>query len=272
MSTSSSRPDAASAVYLHGLVRRATRPALRGRGATLPDAGAPRVLAAGRSLWLLVSDVPLASFGEAALERRLRDLEWVSRCALAHERILASFVGKAPIVPMKPFTIFASDARALAHVERQRASLERLVRRVSGCAEWTARVTFDEDRARALARSRSLVAERAPSGRRSGAQFLLQKKAMREAAVDLRARAKAITDDLFEGLSRIARERTPVRTLVSGARLALDASFLVPTAKAAAFRATGRRLSRAGDELGADAFLVTLSGPWPPYHFVGDRS
>jgi hypothetical protein len=47
----------------------------------------------------------------------------------------------------------------------------------------------------------------------------------------------------------------------------LDAAFLLPARRAAAFRAAVRaaagRLARRGIE-------VTLTGPWPPYHFVSE--
>src|SRR5574342_647789 len=124
---------------------RPPRPARSLRG--LPKTGPVRMLEAARGLHLAVADAPLAEYGEAAINRRLGDLEWVSRCAMAHERVVESFGMADAILPMKLFTIFTSDERALAHVTAQRRRLDALVRRVSGHDEWSVRVVLDRSRA-----------------------------------------------------------------------------------------------------------------------------
>ena len=50
-------------------------------------------------------------------------------------------------------------------------------------------------------------------------------------------------------------------------RLLLDAAFLVAHARRASFRAAAER---AAARLGRDGYDLTLTGPWPPYNFVGD--
>jgi len=62
--------------------------------------------------------------------------------------------------------------------------------------------------------------------------------------------------------------RLPRCTIGSdGGPLLLDAAFLVPRARARAFRAQAAREARA---LAKDGYGLTLTGPWPPYTFVQD--
>jgi hypothetical protein len=62
-----------------------------------------------------------------------------------------------------------------------------------------------------------------------------------------------------------ARRRTETEQAAPGSRLLLDAAFLVPARRAAAFRASARRHAKALERSG---LAFSLTGPWPPYHFI----
>jgi hypothetical protein len=115
----------------------------------LPGAGPPRALAVSPSLWLVVADAPLNRYGEASIERGLRDLDWVGDCAAGHERVVEQVAEASTVVPMKLFTLFASDERAIAHARVLAARIARIAERIDGCREWGVRVHVDERRARA---------------------------------------------------------------------------------------------------------------------------
>ncbi len=221
-----------------------------------------RGLDAGGGRWLIVADVPLAHYGEAALALGLRDLDWVSACALAHEAVIENFLFADALLPMKLFTLFGNDDRALAHVRRSRARIDRLLSRVAGREEWGLRVVLDEVKARSLA-----AAKRTPAGPATGAAFLLRKKRDQDFAREALAGARAQADRLFVQLKRSAvqaQRRTP--TAEQGGRLVLHAAFLVENKDGAKFSAHARAGLSALTERGCDA---ALSGPWPAYHFVG---
>src|SRR4029453_9286926 len=76
----------------------------------------------------------------AAIERRLSDLDWVSACALAPEAVVQHVAAQGPTVPIKLFTLFTSDDRAVAHVRRRRRGLARVIRRIAGRQEWGVRI------------------------------------------------------------------------------------------------------------------------------------
>jgi hypothetical protein len=227
-------------------------------------AGAVRLIQQGRAAslkkWLVVSDVPLDRYGEAAINSRLSDLDWVSRAALAHEAVVESFNGAAAVVPMKLFTIFNDDARAAADFAAQDAVVNAAIKRVRNRIELGVRVTLDG------ARSQRRRAPRASTG----AAYLAGKKAQRDQAVELARNAREVVADLYDELSRVASDavRRPAGELpVKGGPLLLDAAFLVLRTATHRFR---RVVDRRATELEPDGYRITLTGPWPPYSFVRD--
>ncbi|MGH7321227.1 MAG: GvpL/GvpF family gas vesicle protein, partial [Candidatus Rokuibacteriota bacterium] len=92
--------------YVYCLVRGATAPSVSKAPPGLPGIGRPRLLEASPKLWLAVADAPASRYSAARIERGLRDLSWVSPCAMAHEAVVEHFMGSRTVVPMKLFTLF----------------------------------------------------------------------------------------------------------------------------------------------------------------------
>ncbi|MBI3723388.1 GvpL/GvpF family gas vesicle protein [bacterium] len=253
------------ATYLYGVVRSKRKPSLARTPRGLPGAGKTRLVDAGRSLWLVAASVPLARYGEKPIEESLRDLDWVSRCAVAHEKTVERFLGAEALLPMKIFTIFTSDERALSYVEKDRERIEELLGRVAGCSEWGVRVVLDSARAKEAAESEARAAVGAAS---AGTGFLLRKKKARDAVRELASHARERIDAAFEKLERVAREarkRPPLAEAGAGSRLLLDASYLVPAKSGARFRVAASAVAK---ELSERGYALTLTGPWPPYSFA----
>ncbi len=223
----------------------------------------PRLLTAGDSLWLVAADAPLSLYGKTPIETRLQNLKWVSGCAVAHEQVIEHFTDAGTVVPMKLFTLFTSDERALSHVRETRKELDAILERVAGCREWGLRIRFNSARAAAAAR-----AETKPQGPAApGTQFLMLKKKERDLARRLREQASADAERAYQELSRYGEDarRLPSVEAEAGGRVILDAAFLVLASKEKRFREAVTRLTARL----AQAYDVTLSGPWPPYNFVG---
>ena len=256
------------ATYLYCLVRTATPP-LAEAPPGVPGAGPLRLLPVGDGLWLAATDVPLPDYGSEEIKRRLQDLSWVSDRALAHEAVVEHFARAGAIVPMKLFTLFTSDERALAHVRESRERLDRALDRTAGRAEWGVRIRFDESRAPEVAAAEAKAAGGDSIGKRTGTgtNFLLRKKMEKEAARTLATRLRTEADEAFAELSAAAAEavRREAPTPEAGARMLLDAAFLVPEDGAAEFE---RVVARCAERLAHRACEVTLTGPWPPYHFI----
>src|SRR3989442_6975906 len=209
-----------TATYVYCLVRHrdgqplsATRPP---RG--LPGAGPPRLLDAGRGLWVVAAAAPLARYSADAIERGLRNLAWVSRCAMAHEATVEHFARAGPVVPMKLFTLFSTEERALAHVQRARAKLERLIARITDREEWGVRLSLEEARAARLLTPRARGTVRATG---AGTRFLRRRQRAQQAARRLVADARVETERVFAVLSRRADDARRHTTPVQGAAVQL---------------------------------------------------
>lgn len=256
-----------TATYLYCLVATEKRPKLLGAPAGLPGTAELRALEAGEALWLIAAHAPLDRYGEKAIEEGLRDLTWVSGCAVPHEAVVEHFARIGTVVPMKLFTLFNSDGRALDHVKQDRKRIDRLVERLEGREEWGVRCILDE--LTALTRARSEAAREA--GGSPGAAFLLRKKKEADAARELLQRARDRAAALFERIAAKAddaRRRAPPPGEV-GKRVLLDAAFLVRRGKVKAFKTALEREAKKLEPLG---YQVALTGPWPPYNFVAEAS
>jgi hypothetical protein len=251
-----------TATYLYCAVVRRTAPRLAGAPAGLPGTGPLRALDAGGGLWLVAADAPLDRFDAPVIERGLRDLDWVSECALAHEVVVEWFVRGGTVIPMKLFTLFTSDARALDHVARDRRRIDRVVARVAGRTEWVVRVLLGEAGPVAAAEPRG------PAG--GGRAFLEAKRSALDARRHRATAARTGVERLYAALGKratAARRRPPLAAPPGGRRLLLDAAFLVARPDTAAFRLELKRAATPLRDMGCE---VALTGPWPPYSFAGD--
>jgi hypothetical protein len=256
--------------YVYCVVRAARAPAVRGIPAGMPGGGEVRTLAAGAATWLVVSSVPAREYGETALQRGLRNIDWVGRRALAHEAVVEHFLGARAVLPMQLFALFTSDERAVSHFTADRRRLNRILDRIERQHEWGVRVTWNESAAREKVEKAHRTSGTGKAGRTGGAgkAYLARKRDLlavnRAQATAARADANRLYRVLAHAASQ-ARRREEMEKAAPGSRLLLDAAFLVPARRGAAFRAAVRRGARRLAGTGMD---VQLSGPWPPYNFI----
>ena len=256
--------------YIYGVLQATRAPSLASVPVGLSGAGRPRALRAGRDRWVVVADVPLEQYGEQALADGLQDLDWVASRAMAHEAVVEHLARRASVVPMKLFTIFLTDERAIEDIEAARKTIDRAFRRISGAAEWSVRVFGAGDGAVAARAVRGSTRLRQGSGGQalqSGAAFLRLKKKARDERRAAAVRAARIATAAHRALARIARASRikPAVEGEAGARLLLNAAYLVSDDRRARFRAEAKRRAR---ESRAAGCALTLTGPWPAYHFI----
>jgi hypothetical protein len=250
--------------YVYCLVAASRRPTAARIPRGLPGMGRVRLLDVGRHRVLAVADAPLERYGEDAINRGLSDLDWVARAAIAHEAVVESFIGALAVVPMKLFTIFTSDERALEHMRRQAPRVDAVLRRVANHHEWGVRVVLDRRQiaARAAKRDRAATV--------SGKGFLVRKKSQRDAAAELARHARDTVADVYDRLAAqagLAKRRSASELPAQGGPLLLDAAFLIPVKRTARFRRLAEREART---MAPHGYRLTVSGPWPPYSFIED--
>ena len=254
----------ATLTYLYCLVRSARRPALRGVAPPVPGGEAVRLVdvPAMPHTWLVVSSVAAAAYAEDVLDREMQQIDWVGERAMAHEAVIEHFLRADAVLPMQLFTLFMNDERAVEHVSRDRRRIDRILKKVAGKVEWGLRLTLeaapetDSDVRKGVRR----VA--------SGADYLARKRDVRDAAQQRMKRARTEATRIYRTLSAeatAAERRTDVDRTIPDSRVVLDAAFLVPAGRAAAFRTAVRRQTA---PLKKGGVAAALTGPWPPYNFI----
>jgi hypothetical protein len=210
-------------------------------------------------LCALAGPVPAARFSRAALERALEDMETLSALARAHDRVLEAALEAGDVVPFPLCTIFETAEAVRAMLAAQGDSLLAALARVQDAVEWGVKGF-------AVARQEAVAAGKPASG----AEYLARRRAERE-------RAAAADDDLDAALaqahaelaehSRAAVLARPQDRRLSGrdTEMVLNGAYLVPRGGGEAFAALVEAL-----DARFPGFELELTGPWPPYRFVGE--
>lgn len=244
-------------------------PGLEGGVAGVAPGRPPRVVrAAGASA--VVSEVPLAEFGEDALKRNLNDLDWLEAVARGHEAVLDAALGRGDVVPMRVCTIFRGDDDVRRMLTDRRAELAEALEQLHGRSEWGVKIIADRARVAEIARTRggSASAER-PTG--EGGAYLGKKQADRY----LRELVDVILDDAVrESHARLEEWAAASELLPSQRRelagyegeMVFNGAYLVDDEREDAFRAVVDELRRQYSDA---ALTFELTGPWPAFHFVG---
>jgi hypothetical protein len=186
--------------------------------------------------------------------------------------VVESFIAEAAVLPMKLFTIFTSDERALAYVRGEAPRIRAAARRVANQHEWGVRVILDRARA-ARARTSTTTTAGGPASAGtapSGIAYLTRKKAQRDANTELAKHARdtvAALHDRLAARSSAAKRKAAGDLPMERGPLLLDAAFLVPRSRAKAFQSL---VAREAKSLSRHGYGLTLTGPWPPYSFVQD--
>ena len=229
----------------------------------MPGGEPIRLLPAADRLWLAVSTVPARDYAETALEAGLQNLDWLGPRAIAHEAVVEHFLPCAAVLPMKLFTLFKSDERAVEHVTRTHKRIEGILERIERHVEWGLRLTWVEQAAMQAAQRRHGAAVAA-----SGAAYLARKRDLLDASRSQWTMAQAAAERLYRSAGQEAaasRRHGDKAQAAPQSHVLLDAAFLVRAEKAEAFRAL---LKREAPLLGETGIVATLTGPWPPYNFV----
>jgi hypothetical protein len=105
---------------------------------------------------------------------------------------------------------------------------------------------------------------------------LLERKLAAEKKSELRTVSQQIVDEIVASLSAVALRhvrssipRASDADAAANGTMVLNAAFLVAPAALSEFQ---RTLTTLVERHGNQGFRFDFTGPWPPYHFVGEDS
>ncbi|HEY4276737.1 MAG TPA: GvpL/GvpF family gas vesicle protein [Conexibacter sp.] len=258
--------------------------------------GAPVALVERGTLAALASEVPRVEFDERALPARLEQIETLAALARAHDGVLeAALRAGADVVPFRMCTLYSGPDAIRGMIAHDAAGLERTLDRVRGMAEWGVKATLAAGPGAGAAGAADAAGRGGAAGRagaagrggavgragaagaagretaRSGTEYLARRRREREERERTRESVDAAVAELHARLASQAAaavlSRPHGRSLTgSDAEMVLNGSYLVPRDAGDRFAALFEQLASAA---AADGLALQLTGPWPPYHFVG---
>jgi hypothetical protein len=87
-------------------------------------------------LAVLVSDVSLTEFGEAALRENLDNLDWLDEVAQEHHYVIDAAARLFPLLPVRLATVYSGDDAVCAALTARGSLLRDALQRVGGRVEW----------------------------------------------------------------------------------------------------------------------------------------
>jgi len=226
-----------------------------------------RAVACG-ALAAFATPVDPAEFSQPVIDARSKDVEWLGAVGYRHQSVMAALMRGGTIIPLRAFTLFASEESLRRHVEAQREQFARMLDRLDGKQEWTLRIEFDPEQwSDALVRRVGSLRDLSDqmSAAQPGKAFLLGKKLDEEKKRASREAEEAVVGEI----ERAVLDKLACDT-VAESRQQRSGAF--PQINVLINRDEEARLEELRRDLesryAADGVSVALTGPWPPYTFA----
>lgn len=257
--------------YVYGVVGSSFETATAPKGI---DGGAVNLIPNG-DVAALATWVSADDYSPHRVEELTADLEWVSQRAMAHDRVLTWASDAGAVIPFPMWTLFRDAKGVKGMLSKRMNGLAQTFRRIADGREFIVRVyvqpgVFKGHLGEHSAELTALEAEAAKAS--PGQKYLLERKienVRRDAGRDVTARVAAEIHDALRAESMETVREQPVN---AGApreqgRAILNASFLVAPKRVVVFQ---RALTSMVTKYEPSGFKFDFTGPWPPYHFVGE--
>jgi hypothetical protein len=234
-------------------------------------------LIADADVFALATSVSAAEYAPDKVEALTADVDWVSQRAIAHDRVLTWASDAGAVIPFPMWTLFRDAKKVNAMLAKRGDELRATFARLADGKEFIVRVYVQPGvlKERLAEGSDELSALESQAAAASpGQRYLLQRKMdnlRRDAGKDVTAR---VAGEIFDALSANSLDTVREQPVNSGApreqgRAILNGAFLVAAPRVVDFQ---RALTEIVTKHESSGFKFDFTGPWPPYHFVGERS
>ena len=259
--------------YVYGVVSSSTQTATAPKGI---DGGAVNLISNG-GVGALATSVSADDYSPDKVEALTADVDWVAQRATAHDRVLTWASDAGAVIPFPMWTLFRDSKGVQGMLAKRAKELGETFKRIADGREFIVRVYVQPGILKGhlgehSAELNSLEAEAAKAS--PGQRYLLERKienVRRDAGRDV---AAAAAREVHEALRDKSMETVLEQPVNAGApreqgRAILNASFLVSPARVVDFQ---RALTAMVNKYEPSGFKFDFTGPWPPYHFVGEKA
>lgn len=259
--------------YVYGVVASSVETATAPKGI---DGGAVSLIPNGE-VAALATSVSAEDYAPDKVEALTADIDWVSQRAMAHDKVLTWASDAGAVIPFPMWTLFRDAKAVKAMLAKRMKELEETFSRIGNGREFIVRVyvqpgVLKDSLGQHSPELSALEAEAAKAS--PGQKYLLERKIeniRKDAGRDVTVNAAGEIHDALRATSMDSAREQPVN---SGApreqgRAILNASFLVAPARVVDFQ---RALTQMVTKYEPSGFKFDFTGPWPPYHFVGEKA
>jgi hypothetical protein len=259
--------------YVYGVVASSVETATAPRGI---DGGKISLIGSG-DISALATSVSADDYSPDKVEALTADVDWVSQRAVAHDKVLTWACDNTAVIPFPMWTLFRDGKAVKGMLSKRMSELQQTFQRIRDGREFIVRVyiqpgVFQESLVGQSAELNALEGEIARAS--PGQKYLLQRKLeglRKDSGKEVAARTATEIHDALKAASMESVREQPVN---SGApreqgRAILNASFLVEPTRVVEFQ---RALTAMVNKFEPSGCKFDFTGPWPPYHFVGERA
>jgi hypothetical protein len=224
----------------------------------------------------LATSVSADDYSPDKVEALTADVDWVSQRAAAHDRVLTWASDAGAVIPFPMWTLFRDAKGVKGMLSKRKNELGQTFRRIAAGREFIVRVYVQPAilKGHLGEHSAELTVLEAEAAKASpGQKYLLERKienVRRDAGRDV---TTAVASEIHDALRAQSMEAVREQPVNAGApreqgRAILNASFLVAPPHVVDFQ---RALTAMVNKYEPSGFKFDFTGPWPPYHFVGEK-
>jgi hypothetical protein len=254
------------ALYVYAI---AARGELRAPGAEAVDGGSDFAIVEEGDFAALASRVDAGEFSQESIDARASDLDWIGRIGWRHQQVIAAARETADAIPLGAFALFSNEDALRADIRERRAEIAAALERIRGREEWTVQVDFEGPQWEAAVERRSPTlaalateAEGAPAGK----AYLLKRKADEARRTAAREARDAVVREIEARVSDALGSPVVLEMRQRPGGTIPQINVLLEKKRAKEIDTLAGRL---GNEYEGDGVELRLTGPWPPYTFVG---
>jgi hypothetical protein len=256
--------ETGTALYVYGVVPHSSSTDLFAGVEGIHRHGPVQLLEVGE-LAAITSSVPLDEFGEAAIERNVRDPVWLEEKVRAHDRVLEAALAGGTVLPFRFGAIYRGEEQVRKMLE-DRSDLAQTLVRLKDTVEFGVKAFLDRSAIRARMLAEQGLEDESPS---TGRGYMQRRQLDRRLNEEIRNLAADWSHESHLCLVAAALDgrmnQLPQAEVTGDERdVVLNGAYLVRTDETERFH---RALAALEDSYG-DQLAYQLTGPWPPYNFA----
>ncbi|HEY8911176.1 MAG TPA: GvpL/GvpF family gas vesicle protein [Desulfosporosinus sp.] len=216
------------------------------------------------NLGMLVCPVPLKEYNQESLHRSMEDMAWVESHAQRHEETLLKAMESGSVIPLPFCTIFTDEENIKRQLLQNAKDIQDDLQRLRNQQEM--HVKLFVNRKRLLEK---LQEDLPYTGGQSGGGYFQKRQWEKKIEEDLERIMNDYGESLYQDLNTISAEvilldKTGV-VAPEGQQVVFAVQYLISKECHKEWDKKLAEFDEAADPLG---FILDVSGPWPPYHFL----